>query len=74
MLKNRCKTLGFNENMVYKILPGGGEKNLIQPVAYYAWYLARRLCRIGRRTSSFKHNNIFFNTGTILDTAYLFIY
>ena len=24
MLQNSCKTLGFKENMVYKIPPGGG--------------------------------------------------
>ena len=26
MLQNRCKTLGFKKNMVYKIPPGGGGK------------------------------------------------
>ena len=35
MLQNPCKTLGFRKNMVYKIPPGGGEVNHIQPVAYY---------------------------------------
>ena len=35
MLKNPRKTLGFKKNMVYKIPPGGGEVNHIQPVAYY---------------------------------------
>ena len=34
MLQNPCKTLGFKKNMVYKIPPGGGEINHIQPVAY----------------------------------------
>ena len=34
MLQNPCKTLGFKKNMVYKIPPGGGEVNHIQPVAY----------------------------------------
>ena len=34
MLQNACKTLGFKKNMVYKIPPGGGEVNHIQPVAY----------------------------------------
>ena len=37
MLQNPCKTLGFKENIVYKIPPGGGggggEVNHIQPVA-----------------------------------------
>ena len=36
MLQNPCKTLGFKKNMVYKIPPGGGEVNHIQPVAYIA--------------------------------------
>ena len=35
MLQNPRKTLGFKKNMVYKIPPGGGEVNHIQPVAYY---------------------------------------
>ena len=34
MLQNPCKTLSFMKNMVYKIPPGGGEVNHIQPVAY----------------------------------------
>ena len=34
MLQNPCKTLGFKKNMFYKIPPGGGEVNHIQPVAY----------------------------------------
>ena len=34
MLQNPLKTLGFKKNVVYKILPGGGEVNHIQPVAY----------------------------------------
>ena len=34
MLQNPRKTLGFKKNMVYKIPPGGGEVNHIQPVAY----------------------------------------
>ena len=34
MLQNPCKTLGFKKNMVYKIPPGGGGVNHIQPVAY----------------------------------------
>ena len=34
MLQNPRKTLGFTKNMVYKITPGGGEVNHIQPVAY----------------------------------------
>ena len=34
MLQNPHKTLGFKKNMVYKIPPGGGEVNHIQPVAY----------------------------------------
>ena len=34
MFQNACKTLGFKKNMVYKIPPGGGEVNHIQPVAY----------------------------------------
>ena len=38
MLQNPCKTLGFKKNMVYKIPPGGGEVNHIQPVAYMGYY------------------------------------
>ena len=34
MLQNPRKTLGFKKNMVYKIPPGGGGVNHIQPVAY----------------------------------------
>ena len=34
MFQNPCKTLGYKKNMVYKIPPGGGEVNHIQPVAY----------------------------------------
>ena len=34
MLQNPCKTLGFKKIMVYKIPPGGGGVNHIQPVAY----------------------------------------
>ena len=34
MLQNPCKALGFKKNMVYKIPPGGGGVNHIQPVAY----------------------------------------
>ena len=34
MLQNLRKTLGYTKNMVYKIPPGGGEVNHIQPVAY----------------------------------------
>ena len=34
MLQNPCKTVGFMKIMVYKIPPGGGEVNHIQPVAY----------------------------------------
>ena len=34
MLQNPCNPLGFKKNMVYKIPPGGGEVNHIQPVAY----------------------------------------
>ena len=34
MLQNACKTLGFKKNMIYKIPPGVGEVNHIQPVAY----------------------------------------
>ena len=33
MLQNSSKTLGFKKNMVYKIPPGGGGVNHIQPVA-----------------------------------------
>ena len=40
MLQNPCKTLGFKKNMVYKIPPGGGEVNHIQPVAYIICKLA----------------------------------
>ena len=47
MLQNPCKTLGFKKNMVYKIPPGGGEVNHIQPVAYYkkrtkVWYFSQQ--------------------------------
>ena len=41
MLQNPCKTLGFTKNMVYKIPPGGGEVNHIQPVAYSFRHLKR---------------------------------
>ena len=34
MLQNPRKTFGFKKNMVYKIPPGEGEVNHIQPVAY----------------------------------------
>ena len=34
MLQNPCKTLSFKKHMVYKIPPGWGEVNHIQPVAY----------------------------------------
>ena len=35
MLQNPRKTLGFKKNVVYKIPPGWGEVNHIQPVAYF---------------------------------------
>ena len=40
MLPNRCKTLGFKKNMIYKIPPwaSGGEVNHIQPVTYFLRY------------------------------------
>ena len=39
MLQNPCKTLGFKKNMVYEILPGRGEVNHIQPVAYIVYLM-----------------------------------
>ena len=49
MLQNPCKTLGFKKNMVYKIPPGGGEVNHIQPVAYQGLHFLLRLKHISGR-------------------------
>ena len=46
MLQNPCKTLGFKKNMVYKIPPGGGEVNHIQPVAYIDVMYILTICHI----------------------------
>ena len=46
MFQNPCKTLGFKKNMVYKIHPGVGEVNRIQPVAYQADCMAKVYCSL----------------------------
>ena len=46
MLQNPCKTLGFKKNMVYKIPPGGGEVNHIQPVAYMVYGKSSKTSKI----------------------------
>ena len=56
MLQNPRKTLGFKKNMVYKIPPGGGEVNHIQPVAYKRQKVAtgkERVKRLLKRQQSF---------------------
>ena len=52
MLQNPCKTLDFKKSMVYKIPPGGGEVNHIQPVAYTSRTssdLETNICKVSKR-------------------------